>query len=176
MLQRTGMKGAEISNLQVSDPSDTDNPLRISLDATVSNFFDWSARESKIKMPFMQMSLGGEPGVDEDQKAPEKVIKLGAPSDTQVEVRLKVPDKFAVHAPIGVDVRRDYAEYHSSYKLEGDQVTCTRDLKVLVSELPFERLQDYAAFQRAVAADQAQDIVLDNKSPGTAGVARQPVG
>ena len=171
MLQRAGMKGAEISNLQVSDPSDTDNPLRISLDATVSNFFDWSAPESKIKMPFMQMSLGGEPGFDEDQKTPEKVIKLGAPSNTEVEVRLKVPDKFTVHAPIGVDVRRDYAEYHSSYKVEGEQLTCARDLKLLVPELPYERLQDYAAFQRAVAADQAQDIVLDNKSPGTAGVA-----
>ena len=171
MLQRAGMKGADISNLQVSDPSDTDNPLRISLDASASNFFDWSARESKIKMPFMQMSLGGEPGFDEDEKTPEKVIKLGTPSDAQVEVRLKVPDKFTVHAPIGVDLRRDYAEYHSSYKVEGDQITCIRNLKVLVRELPYERLQDYAAFQRAVGADQAQDIILDNKSPGTAGVA-----
>ena len=164
------MKGAEISNLQVSDPSDTDNPLRISLDASAGNFFDWSARESKIKLPFMQLSLGGEPGFDEDEKTPEKVIKLGAPSNTQVEVRLKVPDKFTVHAPIGVDVRRDYADYHSSYKVEGDQFTSVRDLKLLVSELPYERLQDYAAFQRALAADQAQDIVLDNKSPGVAGV------
>src|SRR5271166_2358895 len=171
MLQRAGMKGAEISNLQVSDPSDTDNPLRISLDATASNYFDWSARESKIKMPFMQMTLGGEPGFDEDEKTPEKVIKLGAPSDAQVEVRLKVPDQFTVHAPIGVDVRRDYAEYHSSYKIEGDQFTSIRDLKVLVPELPYERLQDYAAFQRAIAADQAQDIVLSNKSPATAGIA-----
>src|SRR5208337_1428529 len=32
MMQRSGMKGAEITNLQVSDPSDTDNPLRVSLD------------------------------------------------------------------------------------------------------------------------------------------------
>jgi tetratricopeptide (TPR) repeat protein/transglutaminase-like putative cysteine protease len=170
MLQRVGMKGAEISNLQVSDPSDTDNPMRISLDASAGSFFDWSARESKIKLPFMQIGLGGEPGFDEDEKTPEKVIKLGAPSDTQVEVRLKVPDKFTVHAPIGVDISRDYAEYHSSYKIEGDQLTAIRELKQLVRELPYERLQDYAAFQRAIAADQAQDIVLENKSPGTAGV------
>jgi tetratricopeptide (TPR) repeat protein/transglutaminase-like putative cysteine protease len=170
MLQRAGMKGAEISNLQVSDPSDTDNPLRISLEATASNFFDWSARESKIKLPFMQMNLAGEPGLDEDEKSPEKVIKLGAPSDTQVEVRLKVPDNFTVQAPIGVDIRRDYAEYHSSYKVEGDQLTSIRDLKVLVRELPYERRQDYAAFQHALGADQAQDIVLGNKAPGTAGI------
>ena len=171
MLQRAGMKGAEISNLQVSDPSDADNPLRISLDASASNFFDWSAPESKVKMPFMQMSLGGEPGVDEDEKTPERVIKLGAPSDTQVEFRLKVPGKFTIHAPIGVDLHRDYAEYHSSYKVEGDQLTCIRDLKQLARELPYERSQDYTAFQRAAAADQAQDIILSNKSPGTAGIA-----
>jgi len=170
MMQRAGMKGAEISNLQVSDPSDTDNPLHIALEASASNFFDWSARESKIKLPFMQMSLGGEPGVDDSEKTPEKIIKLGAPSDTQVEVRLKVPDKFTVSAPIGVEVRRDYAQYHSTYRVDGDQLTSTRDLKLLVRELPYERMQDYAAFQRALASDQAQDIVLENKSPGVAGV------
>ena len=70
-----------------------------------------------------------------------------------------------------MDVRRDYAEYHSSYKFEGDQFTQRAHLKLLARELPYERLEDYAAFQRAVAADQAQDISLDNKSPGTAGVA-----
>jgi len=170
MLQRAGMKGGDITNVQVSDPSDADNPLRLSVDVSASNFFDWSARESKIKLPFMQMSLGGEPGLDEDEKTPEKVIKLGAPSDTQIEVRLRVPDKFTVHAPIGVDIRRDYAEYHSTYKVEGGQLTSIRKLKLLVRELPYQRLEDYAAFQRALAADQAQDIVLDNKAPGGAGI------
>src|SRR5271166_318189 len=170
MLQRSGLKGAEISNLQVSDPSDADNPLRITIDASANNFFDWSARESKIKLPFMEMSLGGEPGVDDGGKTPTKVIKLGPPSDTQVEVRLKLPEKLTVHPPIGVDIRRDYAEYHSSYRLEAGQLTCLRSLKLLVGELPYERLEDYAAFKRAVAADQAQDIVLTNSSPGTAGV------
>jgi tetratricopeptide (TPR) repeat protein/transglutaminase-like putative cysteine protease len=168
ILQRMGMKGAEISNLQVSDPSDADNPLRISMDASVSNFFDWSARESKIKLPFMQMNLGGEPGFDDDEGAPEKVIRLGAPSDTHIEVQLKVPEKFLMQTPIGVDVRRDYAEYHSNYKLDGQQLTSVRELKQLVRELPYERLQDYEAFQRALNADQAQDIVLENQSPGTA--------
>ncbi len=170
MLQRAGMKGAEVTNMQVSDPSDTDNPLRVSADVAASNFFDWSAPESKIRLPFMKVSLGGEPGLDEDEKIPEKVIKLGTPADTQVEVRLQVPDKFSVTAPIGVDILRDYAEYHSSYKLEGRQITAIRDLKLLVRELPYERLEDYAAFQRALAADQAQEVVLANKSPGGAGI------
>jgi len=169
ILQRSGLKGAEISNLQVSDPSDTDNPLRVSFDVSAKNFFDWSAREAKIRMPFMQMNLAGEPGIDDDQKTPEKIIKLGAPGELAVEVRLKIPAKYKARAPIDVDVRRDYAEYHSTYKLQGDQLTTLRTLKVLVRELPFERLEDYQAFQRAVAADQAQTISLENQSPGSAG-------
>ena len=170
MMQRSGMKGAEITNLQVSDPSDADNPLRVSLDASLNNYFDWSATQAKIKLPFMEMNIAAEPGINDDQKTPEKVIELGAPGEAQVEVKLKVPEKYTVHPPIPVDVRRDYAEYQSSYKLDGGQLTSTRTLKLLVRELPYQRLQDYAAFQRAMAADQAQTISLDNKAPGAAGI------
>jgi tetratricopeptide (TPR) repeat protein/transglutaminase-like putative cysteine protease len=170
MVQRSGLKGAEISNLQVSDPSDTDNPLRISMDASANNFFDWSAAQSRMKLPFMEMNLAGMPGIDDDQKEAEKVIKLGALGQIEVEVRLTLPEKYTPHLPIGVDLHRDYAEYHSSYKLEAGQLDSVRALKVLVRELPYERVEDYAAFQRAVAADQAQTIGLENKSPGTAGM------
>ena len=171
ILQRAGVRNPQITNLQVSDPSEADSPLRVSMDVTANNFFDWSARESKVRLPFTDMNLAGEPGVDEDQKTPEKVIKLGAPGEIDAEVQLKIPDKYSARAPIGVDVKRDYAEYHSSYKMEGGQLTSVRVLKTLVRELPFDRLEDYAAFQRAVAADQAQGITLENKSPGAAGAA-----
>jgi len=169
ILQRSGMKGAEVSNLQINDPSDTDNPLRVSMEVSANNFFDWSARESKVRLPFMQMNLAGEPGIDDDQKTPERIIKLGAPGEVQVEVRLKIPEKYSARAPIGVDLRRDYAEYHSSYKLDAGELTTVRTLKTLLRELPFDRLEDYAAFQRAVAADQAQTVTLENKAPGTGG-------
>jgi len=39
-----------------------------------------------------------------------------------------------------------------------------------VSEIPYERREEYAAFRRTVEADQAQNVTLDNKSPGTAGL------
>ena len=40
----------------------------------------------------------------------------------------------------------------------------------MLTEIPYERRDDYAAFRRTVEADQAQSIALDNKSPGTAGL------
>ncbi len=48
MLQRANMRGAEITNLKASDPSDTEQPLTVDFDVTVNNYFDWSAAESKF--------------------------------------------------------------------------------------------------------------------------------
>ncbi len=170
VLQRTGMKGTEIDNLKVSDPSNPDDPLQIDLDATVNNYFDWSAPESKMYLPFMEIALPGEGDAEDDDKTNPKPIKLGAPGESNVEVRVAIPAKYAVHLPIGVDVKRDYAQYVSSYKFDAGQLAGNRTLKLLNGELPVARREDYAAFRRAVAADEAQEVSLDNKSPGTAGV------
>jgi tetratricopeptide (TPR) repeat protein/transglutaminase-like putative cysteine protease len=170
LLQRMGMQGAEIDNLKVSDPSDPDNPLQIDLDATVNNYFDWSAPESKMGLSFMQIALAPEGDAEHDDQTHPKPIKLGAPGESSVEVRVTVPPKYTVHLPIGVEVKRDYVQYASSYKFEAGQLTAIRTLKLLGAELPVARREDYAAFRRAVAADEAQQISLDNRSPGMAGV------
>ncbi len=170
VFQRTGMKDTEIENLKVSDPSNPDNPLQIDLDATAGNYFDWSAPESKMGLPFMGIALPGEGDAEDDDKTHPKPIKLGGPSESSVDLKMTIPAKYSVHLPIGVDVKRDYADYTSSYKFEGGQFVSARTLKFTASELPVTRREDYAAFRRAVAADEAQEISLDNKSPGTAGV------
>ena len=167
MLSRSPMKGAEITNLNVGDPANTDKPIEIDFDVAVSNYFDWSAPNPKLPLPVIGISLP--PDFDDDSKNP-KPIKMGAPTDASAAVRLAIPSKYAVRLPIGIDVKRDYAEYHSSYKFGDGQLTATRKLKTLLSEIPYERREDYAAFIRTIEADQAQNIALDNKSPGAAGI------
>ena len=97
-------------------------------------------------------------------------IKLGAAGVSKAEARFTLPEKYTVHLPIGVEVKRDYAQYASSYQLEAAQLTAVRTLKLLNTELPPARREDYAAFRRAVASDGAQQLAMDNKSPGAAGV------
>jgi tetratricopeptide (TPR) repeat protein/transglutaminase-like putative cysteine protease len=170
VLQREGMKGAEIDNLKVSDPSNPDDPLQIEFDATANNYFDWSAPESKMGLPLMQVTLPSEGDAEDDDKTHPKPIKLGAPGESNIEVQVTIPSKYTVHLPIGVDVKRDYAEYSSSYKFDAGHLTAVRRLKLLSGEVPVTRREDYAAFRRAAFSDEAQQISLDNKSPGTAGV------
>ena len=169
VLQHSSLHGAEITNLQASDPSATDAPLQVSFDITDNNFFDWSAAESKFSLP---MAIGGLPAAeDETDTGSNEPIKLGAPEEFSEEQYLKFPPKYKLHLPIGVDVKRDYAEYRSTYKFDGGQLSSTRTLKLLMLEIPRSRAEDYAAFRRVIEADKAQAITLQNESPGAAGSA-----
>ncbi|HEY4932684.1 MAG TPA: DUF3857 domain-containing protein [Terriglobales bacterium] len=167
MISRSSLKGGEITNLKVGDPTNTDKPIDVDFDVAVSNYFDWSAPEPKLPLPSAGIALP--PDVDDDSKNP-KPIKLGAATEATTEVKIAIPPKYRVRVPIGVDIKRDYAEYHSVYKFEDGQLTAVRKLQTLVSEIPYERREEFAAFRRTIDADQAQSVTLENKSPGTAGL------
>jgi tetratricopeptide (TPR) repeat protein len=160
-LQNSPLRSAEINNLHVSDPSDTDNPLEIDYDLSAANYFDWSSREPKLVLPISGLRM---PGADADDK--DKPIKLGPPQEVQAETNIDIPIKYTAHLPIAVDVKRDYGEYHSSYKMQNNTLTVSRELKIAVPEIPSERQADYAAFVRVLDSDQAQTIRLENHSPG----------
>ena len=169
MLQHANMRGAEITNLKASDPSATEEPLSVEFDVTVNNYFDWSAAESKFPLPLASIHLPNEDDSEDDSAKPEP-IKLGAVRDDQADVKISFPAKYRLHAPLNVDVKRDYAEYHAVYKDEAGQFTSHRTLKVLLAEIPQSRSEDFAAFRRVVRADEAQEVSLTNESPGASGV------
>lgn len=169
VMATTPMKGGEITNLDASDPSDTDTPLQLDYDIATTNYFDWSSTEARLPLPLTNVKFP-EVGEDDDSATKGKPIRLGAPQQAHVDVALTVPSKYTMQLPIGVDVKRDYAEYHSSYKVADASLVASRDLKILVREIPHERREDWAAFRRAIESDQAQFITLENKSPGTSGI------
>ena len=172
VLQRSSLHGADITDLKATDPSATDTPLEVNFEVSDNNYFDWSAAESKFPLP---LTVVGMPSVEDDDadSGSAEPIKLGGPNQLTEEQDLKFPAKYKLHAPIGVDVKRDYAEYHSTYKLDGNQFSSVRTLKLLLPEIPRSRAEDYAAFRRVVEADKAQQLTLENQSPGvgTGGVA-----
>ena len=170
MLTRAKMQKTEITNLKASDPSNTDDPLTIEFDVSCSNYFDWGAPESKFVLPLGSIHLPGEDDEDDDSASTEP-IKLGAIRDDQADVKVTFPAKYKVRAPLNVDLKRDYAEYHSVYKLDAGTLTSQRTLKVAMSSIPESRKEDYAAFRRVVGADEAQQVTLESSSPAAPGVA-----
>lgn len=163
-LRNSPLHTGEITNLKISDPSDTDIPLQVDYDIAVSNYFDWSAPEPRFPLPVTALRL---PAPDPEQTKP---IKIGPPVQMDTVAAITIPGKYTVHLPIGVDVKRDYVEYHSAYKMVNNQIEATRVFRSIEREIPVDRRDDWAAFRRVVESDQNQVIQLDNKSPGTAGL------
>jgi tetratricopeptide (TPR) repeat protein len=170
VLRQSSLRGADITNLKATDPSATEEPLVIDFDIADNNYFDWSAAEPKFPLPLTVVALP--PGTDDNASDSEssEPIKLGAVEEFTEEQSVNFPAKYKLSPPIGVDVKRDYAEYHSTYKADGQHFSSTRTLRILMTEVPRSRAEDYAAFRRVIEADKAQQMRLENTSPGAAGV------
>jgi tetratricopeptide (TPR) repeat protein len=156
--------GGDVTNLKVSDPAATREPFTLSYDVSKVNFLDWSKKKADIALPLVQFNL---PEADEDDTdADADPIKLGPKAEYSYQIKLQLPAKYEAHAPLAFSLKRDYAEYEATYKLDGDVFTAGRKLTLRQDELPAARAADYESFRRAVGADLAQTLSIESTAAG----------
>jgi len=156
--------GGDITNLKISDPAATREPFTMSYDVSKPNFLDWSKKKTEIVLPLVQFNL---PDInDDDTDADSEPAKLGPKADYSYNITLELPAKYTAHAPLAFSLKRDYAEYEATYKLEGGVFTAGRKLTMRQDELPVARAADYESFRRAVGADLAQKLSLESAVAG----------
>jgi len=159
-----GLDG-EVSDLKASDPAATRQPFELEYTVAKANYFDWSKKKSELNLPLSQFPLAE---ADEDEDNPDAgPIKFGPPGEYTYRVKLDLPAKYAAHAPLPFSMKRDYAEYQASYKLEGSTLRAERKLVLRERELPAERTGDYLAFRRAVFSDLMQRVSIESTVAGT---------
>src|ERR1700728_3332661 len=163
--------GADITNLKISDPAATRKAFTMSYDVAKTNFLDWSKKKSDLMLPLCQFNLpdvgDGDSNNDDDSGPDAEVLKLGPKAEYVYKIKLELPAKYTAHAPIAFSVKRDYAEYQATYKLEGTTFTATRSLTMRQDELLTARGEDYQAFRRAVSSDLGQVLSVENTVAGT---------
>src|SRR5450755_4052656 len=93
-------------------------------------------------------------------------MKLGPKAEYSYQITLELPAKYTAHAPLAFSLKRDYAEYQATYKLEGNVFTAGRKLILRQDELPVARASDYESFRRAVGADLAQQLAVESSVAG----------
>ncbi|HET9409199.1 MAG TPA: DUF3857 domain-containing protein [Candidatus Sulfotelmatobacter sp.] len=157
--------GGDVANLKVSDPAATREPFTMAYDISRVNFLDWSKKKTEMFLPLSAFSLPD--FSDDDADADADPLKLGPVAEYSYTIKLELPAKYTAHAPLPFDLKRDYAEYHASYALEGHVFTAERKLALHRDELPPTRVSDYEAFHRAVTADLAQPLSLESTVAGT---------
>jgi tetratricopeptide (TPR) repeat protein/transglutaminase-like putative cysteine protease len=159
--------GGEITNLKISDPAATREPFTMSYDVAKPNFLDWSKKKSDLILPLCQFNLPDVSNADDDTDADAETLKLGPKADYVYKIKLELPAKYTAHAPLAFSVKRDYAEYQATYRLEGTTFTAARTLTMRQDELPAPRATDYQAFRRAVNSDLGQFLSVENTVAGS---------
>ena len=156
--------GGDITNLKVSDPAATREPFTLSYDISKVNFLDWSKKKFEIPLPLVQFDL---PEVNDDESAADgDMLRLGPKGEYSYKVKLELPEKYNAHAPLAFSLKRDYAEYDANYKVDGNVFTAGRKLTLVQDEIAPSRASDYASFRRAVGADLAQMLSVENTVAG----------
>jgi tetratricopeptide (TPR) repeat protein len=156
--------GGEITNLKVSDPAATREAFTMSYDVSRVNFLDWSKKKTDIVLPLVQFNL---PEIDpDDTDADADPLKLGPKAEYSYSIKLELPGKYTAHVPLAFSLKRDYAEYQATYKVDGGVFTAGRKLILRQDELPVSRATDYESFRRAVGADLAQQLSVETAVAG----------
>jgi tetratricopeptide (TPR) repeat protein len=162
-----GGLGGDVTNVEVSDPAATREPFTLTYDVTRPNFFDWSKKKSELALPLSQFNLADVDPDDADAESEAESIKLGPPAEYGYTVKLELPAKYTARAPLPFSLKRDYAEYEATYKIDGSTFTAGRKLTLRQGELPATRARDYLAFRRAVVADLGQRLSVESTVAGT---------
>jgi len=156
--------GGDVSHLVVSDPAATKEPFTLSYDVSRPNFLDWSKKKTQVALPLVQFSL---PDIDPDNPDNDgEPLKLGPKGEYSYKVKLGLPTKYSAQAPLAFSLKRDYAEYEATYKMDNGVLDAGRKLILHQDELPVDRASDYASFRRAVGADLSQQLTVENASAG----------
>ena len=156
----SGLTG-EVSELNVSDPAETHEAFKIDYKIEAANFLDWSKKKSDFALPLSQINLAE---ADEDDTDP---VKIGSPIEYVYRLRLEFPAKYTERAPLPFSMKRDYAHYEATYKVEGNVFSAARTLVTSINELPSARSSDYLAFRHAVLTDATQHLSIDSSAAGS---------
>ena len=156
--------GGEVTHLKISDPAATREPFTMAYDVAKPNFLDWSKKKSDLTLPLCQFNLPDIGNGDDESDA--EPLKLGPKAEYSYKIKLELPAKYSARAPLPFSLKRDYADYKATYKLEGTTFTAARTLTLRQDELPAPRAADYQSFRHAVGSDLAQVLSVENTIAG----------
>ncbi|HZZ17017.1 MAG TPA: DUF3857 domain-containing protein [Candidatus Sulfotelmatobacter sp.] len=157
--------GGDVSHLKISDPAATREPFTMAYDVSKPNFLDWSKKKSDLTLPLCQFNLP-DLATGDDADSDAEPLKLGPKAEYSYKIKLELPAKYTARSPLPFSLKRDYADYKATYKLEGNTFTAERTLNMRQDELPAPRVEDYQSFRHAVGSDLTQVLSVENTVAG----------
>jgi tetratricopeptide (TPR) repeat protein len=138
------------ANLKQGDPAE---PVHISYDYTKPDFADWAHRRILPLFPYLDVAT-----IDKD-KAPDHDIDQGSPRTIEAITQIQLPDGYHSDLPDAVHVKRDYATFDKTYRLEKNELTVERKVVVLKKKVPKADWKDYYAYTKAIGLEDGETYI-----------------
>ena len=146
---RSGFSG-DVSEVTTSQPTDIDQPFRISYVYKRKDFPDWPNRRVAAALPVIALP---ETEIDGSTQHP---TWLGQPEEKHFIANITLPDGYRLEPKRSVDVSYDFAEYHSSSAFRKGVLTVKRDFASKLTEIPQAENKEYADFIETVSNDRGK--------------------
>ena len=140
--------GGTVSDVSASAPEATDTAFSFAYTYTRKDYSDWGNRRITVPFPPLYLPvLSGGRGLAQS-------VQLGAPQEVIYRARVELPPGYTPRLPPPVHLKKDFAEYRSTYNIANNVLQVERHLTIRVRELPADRSEDYRTFQHATSKDE----------------------
>jgi len=152
--------GGEVSNPQVSDVEQINQPFKFSFDYTREKYYQWDDHDTSHWISPPLPPMGGElaPGVKE--KKPADDPDLGSTGETAYHATMELPTGWSMVPPKDFDLKEDWLEYHAKYSFKNGIFTADRSILVKKTKIPLEQWEKYLAFRRGMFEDWNQQTLI----------------
>ena len=144
----------DVSDVSVSPPEKTEEPLKINYSYDRKDYPQWSERRVSSPLPPM---IGPPP----DTK-PSQPIFLGPLEEFRNESNVVLPSGYSPELPGKIDLKEDFAAYHATYSFKDGVLHTERSLTVKLREIPLTEYEAYKKFAKAVNDDHERYVPLSN--------------
>jgi tetratricopeptide (TPR) repeat protein len=169
LLQRVAVTegyGGEVSNPQVSEVEQIDQPLSFSFDYTREKYYRWNDQETSHWISPPLPAMGGELAPGDKEKKPADDIELGSTGKTVYLATMQLPTGWSMIPPQNVDLKEDWLEYHSTYSFSFKDGTFKAERIAVVkkTKVPLEQWEKYLALRRGMFEDWNNQILISPPS------------
>jgi tetratricopeptide (TPR) repeat protein len=157
--------GGTVSDVNVTQPEETDKPLTLTFSYRRTDYPDWKKRRIVLPLPGVVLLA-----LNEEQKASTNPLPLGPPQDITIEATMKLPPGYSVYVPGKVEQKEDFAEYSAVFSLENDALRGVFRFKTKVREIPGTERSQYTTLAKTMDETARRYIpVIGNPATEVAG-------
>lgn len=147
--------GGTVTSVGASSPEKTDEPLTVTYEYTLRDFF--GGDRHRFAIPLSPLAIPEVKDADLNRTTP---LWLGEVGEQLYESRIELPRGWSASQPMPLDLKESFAEFHGDTEVNGNVLVTKRRLLLKLNAITPDQLTSYKNFQKAISDDHALYIFL----------------